>query len=565
VVSTRTTFIGCHTDIGSSDPIDPEFHSPNKTPPSSNDSALPSTVSQNVLAPPVPVVEAKEVEEDSRRRTIAERMAKLGGIKFGAPPPIGRPPHSASRVETFSPEEPGTPVLEEDSSEIPITEGEEEQARRQRIASKLAGMGGIGMFGAPHRTPPPLPHVRRQSSEETPAPISSSAPQRAVPPPRPPPPPQQPDTDSELESHSTSEDGVKVEAEDSEPEEVQHEDAVEPEAPPPVPSRAGRRTSTLVSFVESTASPPRQPTQSPPPLPGGRPPIPSVPINRKSSLRKSSADYVPSSTRMGSFDTSRASPLSATPPSGYVMVDEPENTLLDEAPPRPSRGPPSRPAPPPTKEGVSEWEMPSIPTSFDGPQLDLSLSSWSEDSTSFPGPPAPAPPAFSSAQQESKQPPAQAPPKLPTDVQLSSDELMAVWGRVGVQICETATTLFEKSKKLVVGDGSYYGFVSTVFSQVPNAMPPSSSGYGYLIYSQSGSAVSRRVSDILPGDIVELYDAKLKGHKGLQSYHQEVGAGEPLVGVVNEFEAKKSKIKVFHANQHVGQQVYICVLSLFSC
>ena len=558
MVSNRPIFIGYHADIGSSDPIDPEFHSPKKTPPSSNDSALPPTVSQSVPAPPVPVAEAREVEDDSRRRTIAERMAKLGGIKFGAPPPIGRPPPSASRVETLSPEEPGTPVPEEEPSETPMTDEEEEQARRQRIASKLVGMGGIGMFGAPQRTPPPLPHVRRQGSEGTPAPISSSAPQRAVPPPRPPP-TRQPDTDSELESHSTSEDGVKVEAEDSEPEEVQHEDALEQEAPPPIPSRAGRRTSTLVSSVESMASPPRQPTQSPPPLPSGRPRIPSVPINRKSSLRKSSADYVPSSTRMDSFDTSRASPLSATPPSGYVMVDEPENTLSDEAPPRPSQGPPSRPAPPPTKEGVSEWEMPSIPTSFDGPQLDLSLSSWSEDSTSFPGPPAPAPPASSSVPQESKRPSAQAPPKPPMDVQLSPDELMAVWGRIGVQICETATTLFEKSKKLVVGDGSYYGFVNTVFSQVPNAMPPSSSGYGYLIYSQTGSAVSRRVSDILPGDVVELYDAKLKGHKGLQSYHQEVGAGEPLVGVVNEFEAKKSKVKVFHANQHVGQQVYICV------
>jgi len=131
---------------------------------------------------------------------------------------------------------------------------------------------------------------------------------------------------------------------------------------------------------------------------------------------------------------------------------------------------------------------------------------------------------------------------------------MGVWGRVGVQICETATTLFEKSKRSLVGDGSYYGFVNAVFTQVPNARPPSSSGYGYLIYAQTGPTVSRRVSEIMPGDVVELYDAMLKGHKGLQSYHQNVGAGEPLVGIVNEFEPKKSKVKMFHANQHVGQQ-----------
>jgi len=148
----------------------------------------------------------------------------------------------------------------------------------------------------------------------------------------------------------------------------------------------------------------------------------------------------------------------------------------------------------------------------------------------------------------------QGAPKPSVDAQLSPDELMVVWGRVGVQMCETATSLFEKSKKSLVGDGSYFGFVNAVFNHIPNAMPPSGSGYGYLIYAQNGPTVSRRVTEIMPGDVVELYDAVLKGHKGLQSYHQNVGAGEPLVGIINEFEAKKSKVKVFHANQHVGQQ-----------
>jgi len=58
----------------------------------------------------------------------------------------------------------------------------------------------------------------------------------------------------------------------------------------------------------------------------------------------------------------------------------------------------------------------------------------------------------------------------------------------------------------------------------------------------------------MPGDVVTLFDAKLKGHKGLQIYSQHVGIAEPLVGIISEFEQKKSKIKVFHANQHVGQQ-----------
>ena len=78
---------------------------------------------------------------------------------------------------------------------------------------------------------------------------------------------------------------------------------------------------------------------------------------------------------------------------------------------------------------------------------------------------------------------------------------------------------------------------------------------GYLIYQQTGTAVQKRASEIMPGDVVELVDAKLKGHKGLQTYTQSVGAGESLLGVVGEFEPKKSKVRLYHANQHVGQQV----------
>ncbi|EGO19377.1 hypothetical protein SERLADRAFT_402894 [Serpula lacrymans var. lacrymans S7.9] len=93
-----------------------------------------------------------------------------------------------------------------------------------------------------------------------------------------------------------------------------------------------------------------------------------------------------------------------------------------------------------------------------------------------------------------------------------------------------------------------------VLHGVPNAMQPSGMDFGHIVYAQTSSAVQRRMSEILPGDIIALYDAKFKGHKGLQTYHQSVGVGEPLVGVINEFETKKSKVRVFQANQHVGQQ-----------
>jgi hypothetical protein len=91
---------------------------------------------------------------------------------------------------------------------------------------------------------------------------------------------------------------------------------------------------------------------------------------------------------------------------------------------------------------------------------------------------------------------------------------------------------------------------------VPNAAPPTGAplSYGYLIYAQSGGAVQRRAADVMPGDVLALYDARLKGHKGIQSYSQHIGVEEPCVGVVTEIEAKKFKIRVLQANQHVSQQ-----------
>ena len=93
-------------------------------------------------------------------------------------------------------------------------------------------------------------------------------------------------------------------------------------------------------------------------------------------------------------------------------------------------------------------------------------------------------------------------------------------------------------------------------TRLPSSSPSSPShSHGYLVYSQNGPTVHKRVSEIMPGDIVEVHDAKLKGHKGIHGYHMSVGTDEPALGVVSEFEPKKSKIRVFQANQHVGQQV----------
>ncbi|KAJ8520842.1 hypothetical protein ONZ45_g2368 [Pleurotus djamor] len=503
-------------DESEGDPIDPTFHSPIS--PKSSQVNLRLEASHDAPSPPVP---APVDEEQQRRQTIAERMAKLGGVRVGGPPLMRKPPVPAPEYhETVAAED-------ERHEEVPPEEPEEEdeQARRQRILARLAGGGGmrLGMI-------PPVAQGHQTHSSSA----SKQPEELPVPPPhriqhaaRSPPPVE---TDSEHESSTFSDDGVKVEAEESELEEVSHEDA---DVPPPVPVRMGRHPS-----IDSTNTVRSIPQAS-------RPPIPKVNL----SARRTSGD-----------SEHQIRHVPPPPQSDYVMVEESTSEPEEVPPPPPPRpmsrppAPPSRhvPPPPPATEGTdlsaSQWELPSIPSTsieFRTEEPDLTLSNWSEDSAAFAEPP-PVPPH--TARSESHFPQHEDRPR-------TSDELIAVWGRVGVQICEVATTLFESSKRALIGDGTYPGFVNAVLNEVPNAAPSRAPfDYGIVIYMQTGNAVQKRLADIMPGDILFLDDVKLKGHKGLQTYHQNAGQGEPLVGVVSDFEAKKSKVRVFQANQHVGQQ-----------
>ena len=64
-----------------------------------------------------------------------------------------------------------------------------------------------------------------------------------------------------------------------------------------------------------------------------------------------------------------------------------------------------------------------------------------------------------------------------------------------------------------------------------------------------------------PGDIVALYDARLKGRKGIQTYEQHIGSVEDaLVGVIIDFDPKgKHKIKALQVERGVpGEMSYRC-------
>ena len=454
----------------------------------------------------------EEDEEQARKQRLADRMAKLGGIRFGGPPPMGRPPPPRIEREV---EEEGTERPEEEGRE---EEGDDEQARRQRIAAKLAGMGGMRIGMVPGAIPlkPPAPARKDSASVEKPVKKYPPPPLRSPTLTRPPPPPTQaPPPPVRSDTGNTSEDDVvKVEMEESEAEEVDYHDLSE-EVAPPIPSRTTR-----------------------PPIPG------------PGNLRKASADSV-------TFPSQGPAPSRSAPPvpSEYVMVEEPEQgeELTPPPPPRATRPPRAAPPPPlpssdvPDHMTMSQWELPPIPNSsldMETSVADLSASSWSEtfdtEETS------PVKTAASSSKERRQ-----------SAGQMTADQLMATWGRVGIQICEVAIELFEKSKKTVIGDGTYVGFVNAVLDKVPNAstVEEDASSFGYLIYAQTGSSVTKRAAEIMPGDIIALQDAKLKGHKGIQTYHRNVGEGAPVVAVIGEYEPKKSKVKAYQANQQVGSQV----------
>jgi hypothetical protein len=388
-----------------------------------------------------------------------------------------------------------------------------------------------------------------------PSPTRAARPVRAIPPPTL---PQIQDTDFKW----TSDDGVKVEAEESGMEEDDYADAAEqfevaapPPPPPTVPSRIGGQTAYRRESIGNATSLPPTPTIS-----GFRPPVPAALPKRRSSVQTSKST---GSGEVG-FSPSRSTSSHVFPQSEYVIVDEPHSFEEGTSPSRrtsriaPVRQPRSpmgisHTSDPNSSSISSHWELPSIPTAtLDlGSGADLSMSSWTDVGE-------PTSPTFQPPLPPTKQPTLLSQKPKPSELQLSSDDLMTIWGRVGVQVCEVATGLFENSKKAIIGDGTYAGFVTAVLAGVPNAAPISiaSGEYGYLVYAQNGSTVHKRVSEIMPGDIVEIHEGKLKGHKGIQAYHQNVGgSGEALLGVVGEFEAKKSKVRVFHANQHVGQQV----------
>jgi hypothetical protein len=98
-------------------------------------------------------------------------------------------------------------------------------------------------------------------------------------------------------------------------------------------------------------------------------------------------------------------------------------------------------------------------------------------------------------------------------------------------------------KRSLIEDGGYVRSVNAVLVRVPNASPVEEgpSSFGYLIYAQTGSSVTKRIADTTFGDTIILQDAKLNGHKGVCTYHQNIVEGSPAVAVIGEYSQRSPR------------------------
>lgn len=553
-----------------------------------------------------------------RRRTIAERITKLGGMKFGSTLPLSRITQLPSPDEpTKETDNTSETKVKQNGDTAPADGSEDEESRKARISARLVHMGAmkLGILTG-------VPSLSRPSSEaRTPVqrhgksytidalPISAKPSESTLSPPTPPPHPQAPlapvpvtatasisalalppalpisqSSSSATEAPSVVESAMlRGEADESDLDDEDGQDAAKgkeasgsssplPPLPPLEPAPLLSASPSTHSRHASSGNESALPSEKPTPPPTGLPSILSV---------KPFISRTPSIQRRPRMDGVMAA--SAWRSSGYsefVMVEESDAHIGDDddiqfsmlretddresiplpapialpPPPQPrrklSKSPPSRlssglimPPTPPLKD----WDLPPIPSASLG---DFGGGFRLDDPDDYP------PLTSTSAG------PLQESPSLAGDSQLSAEELSSIWSRVGMYMNSIAITLHEKSKRALIGDGTFPGFVKVVLQQVftaamPTGDDPASYSYGHLIYLQEALKVRRRVADVMPGDVIMFDNVWFKGHKGLhQAYQHQVGTpGEPVVGIVAEFDVKKSRVKVYQANQRVGAQV----------
>lgn len=515
--------------------------------------------------------ESTEDEESARRRTIAERMARLGGIKFGAAPPI---PSTRRQQSIPTPTE---SARQEDETGGGIS-AEAESERRRAIASRLAGQGqlGRGVFGAPMPTARHEPEKLKESPTEEVEITELSGSEVLV--------------SSPLHSRQTTENE---------------------EAPPPVPTRSSRKP------TGSSTSP-----TSPPPLPTSRPnaPTPSRGTHSPISPSPSQMTYTPTPTSAHPRQPSSPPPPvpSKSHPTDYVMIDRtktssPASTLSRSTTTATVHKHVPTSTSSATKDSISRsmssgstaaaesgWELPSIPAvNFDfdttesvssGLLADLGTSVLSEDSTTYPLATSTSGSALALASKSTSsftRPSMMASREKDFATPAELESLASKFGPKFVNMANHLHTLSHsahshghgnatsppRGSKSSSGDqtGTSLGFVNKVLGSISDARSPipynispnPNSGlsgpgieltpFGYPIYSSALSSVSGSGTSIQQGDLIHFTSAHFTGRKGLQSYNISIGSssskdgGGGVWGIVSETEKRHMKVKVFLA------------------
>ena len=404
---------------------------------------------------------------------------------------------------------------EEKGEEDPEGDALEEEDE-QSVSTEMEDMSGTRTNMVPDTIPPEPPSQPRedtanaeQSEEKSPpSPLRSLLPVEALPPPiRAPSPPVESDTGNAPKKNTVN----------TEIEEMSGDEDLYFDVPEEAPATSSRKPRPPISGPRGPRKAPTNSVTIPPQNTPPSRPVPPTPsdyiIIEKHDLE--SIPPPPSHT---------AQPPSATPPPPAPPNDLPDNTTTPQSE---LRQYPSSSRSVNTSTGVAD---PSTSSKSEAPDTETS-----------PGKAVKAP----------------AKERRQITGQMTQDQLKATWLRVGTQVNEVVRELSEKSKKTAIGDGTYVGFVNAVLDIVPNVstVEADASSFGYLIYLQTGPSVTRRVAEIMPGDIIVLQDAKLKGHKGLKTYRKNIGEGTPVVAIIDEYRSRKSTVRVYQACQQPGNQV----------
>ncbi|WWC70854.1 uncharacterized protein I206_104806 [Kwoniella pini CBS 10737] len=557
-------------------------------PPKSPAAPSPVTASSPTMARALPSQEMPaspkaEDEEATRRSGIAARMAKLGGIKFGMPPPtfkkssrdVTSPPATEAvlpqteELQVDSPIDKPPPIpspgAEQPASNAtsalaePAGGGEEtpeqEAARRRATLARLRAGGALGGFGLfNHGSSAPSTEAEDTRGLEAEKLDAAEAASDDAPSP----PARSPVTGGRLSLGP--------------PANVNEAETTEEEAPPPPPP--GRPQPTISTSIKnevpvSSTPGPQTPTSPMPASPvrtpsGRRPPVPTEKrfsqSYKRSSTTSSAKAIIPEDR-----PTSIASDWQISDEPAVIMSQQQEGTQepSEDAPPPP---PPVRPPPPPQAQSQQVSQSP--------PRRSSSfLSRRSRSSIDIPPttpskasqhdiPVSPAQPSPARQSSISRQPPA---PPAHTASAIGSqggrpgfDQLKEASATYGAQLARSAHQIFSGGRKAQVGDGSPAGFVLLAMDQAQ--LPRPSQGWGQVVFEQEAGSILRRYDDPRPGDIAAFHDAKLKGKKGLSTYNQHVGSvQEPLIGIVAEFEDRKHKLRILQVERGVPEEVsYRC-------